>query len=56
MLACKEGIARALQWTLVPIIIESDCLAAINMIQYEERIYSDIAFLIREGQGPAIRK
>uniref|UniRef100_A0A0D9YUV6 RNase H type-1 domain-containing protein n=1 Tax=Oryza glumipatula TaxID=40148 RepID=A0A0D9YUV6_9ORYZ len=37
LLACKEGIARALQWTLVPIIIESDCLAAINMIQTNQR-------------------
>jgi hypothetical protein len=32
LLACKEGINLALQWTLLPLIVESDCMVAINMI------------------------
>ena len=32
LLACKEGINLALQWTLLQLIVESVCKVAINMI------------------------
>lgn len=51
ILACKEGIRLALQWTLLPIIIESDCAEAIQLILSEGKLRSAHTFLVREIQG-----
>jgi ribonuclease HI len=48
LLACKEGINLALQWTLLPIILESDCLIAVNMIQSVKKEMSQLAYLVRD--------
>lgn len=48
LLARKEGINLALQWTLLPLIMESDCLVAINMIQSPGREMSQLAYLVRD--------
>uniref|UniRef100_A0A0E0BWT5 RNase H type-1 domain-containing protein n=1 Tax=Oryza meridionalis TaxID=40149 RepID=A0A0E0BWT5_9ORYZ len=37
LLACKEGINLALQWTLLPIIVVADCLVALSMIRMQRR-------------------
>lgn len=62
LLACKEGINLALQWTLLPIIVESDCLVAVDMIQSKKE-WSQLAYLVRdigemlsEGREVRIRK
>ena len=38
----------ALQWTLLPIIVETDCLEMVQLIHSDEKAMSDLAFLIRE--------
>ncbi len=48
LLAYKEGIALAIQWTLKPIVVESDCLEAVRMLQYAEKDLSTLAYIIRE--------
>lgn len=48
LIACKEGIIMALQWTLLPIIVESGCLVAVNMIQAAKEERSQFAHLIRD--------
>ena len=37
LLACMEGLNIALQWTQQPIIVETDCIVALNMIIGRER-------------------
>lgn len=48
LLACKEGIIMALQWTLLPICIETDSLEAVNLNQSANNVRSELAHLIRE--------
>lgn len=48
LLAIKDGITFALQWTFRPIVLESDCLTAIQMINSKERCLSELAFVVRE--------
>lgn len=38
----------ALQWTLLPIVVELDCLQALRFIQSKEVVLSELAFLVRE--------
>lgn len=45
LVACREGIALALQWTLLPV---QDCLVALQMIQAKEVERSELAFAVRE--------
>lgn len=63
LLACKEGIIMALQWTLLPIIVEFDCSVAVNMIQaaMEEKsqfahLTQDIGNLITGNREVLLRK
>lgn len=48
LLAFKTGIVLSLQWTLLPLIVETDCLVAIHMLQADGEDKSDLAFLVRE--------
>lgn len=48
MVDCREGISMALKWTLLPIIVETDCLEMVQLIHSDEKAMSDLAFLIRE--------
>lgn len=46
--ASGEGIVMALQWTLLPIIVETDFLELVQLIRSEGKIMSELVFLIRE--------
>ena len=48
LLAIREGISLALQWSILPIDVESDCLEAVNMIKRGISNKSKYAFIIRE--------
>lgn len=48
LVACKEGIILALQWTFLPIIVETDCLELVKLVGEQGKVMSDLAFLIRE--------
>ena len=48
LLALKEGIILALQWTLLPICIETDCLEVMNLVQSASSVRSELAHLIRD--------
>jgi hypothetical protein len=60
LLACSEGLALALENTNKPIILESDCLEAISMINDDNRNRSFVASLVNEvkklcGEGRECR-
>lgn len=44
----SEGILLALQWSILPIHIETDCLEAINILENEKPDRSRFLFLIQE--------
>ena len=46
LLAIREGISLALQWSILPIDVESDCLEAVNMIKTGNSNKSKYAFII----------
>ena len=46
ILAIKEGISLALQWSSLPIDVESDCLEAVQMVKDAGRNFSRYAFMI----------
>lgn len=48
LLAYREGLLLALHWSLRPIIVESDCLEAIQLLKSTEKAMSDQAFLVKE--------
>ena len=48
LLAIKEGISSSLQWSNLPIDIESDCLEAVSMIKEGVANRSKYAFIVRE--------
>ncbi|EAZ07210.1 hypothetical protein OsI_29454 [Oryza sativa Indica Group] len=48
LLALREGIYLFLIWTLRSVILETDCLVALQMIQSKERATSELAYLVRE--------
>lgn len=48
ILAIREGLMLALQWSSLPIYIESDSLEAVNMVKSGDTNRSKYAFLIRE--------
>lgn len=48
LLACREGIAMALQWTLLPMVIETDCQEALNLLRSKQRVLSEMGFLVGE--------
>uniref|UniRef100_A0A8R7VCU9 RNase H type-1 domain-containing protein n=1 Tax=Triticum urartu TaxID=4572 RepID=A0A8R7VCU9_TRIUA len=48
LLAIREEISLALQWSILPIDVESDCLEAVNMIKTGNSNKSKYAFIIRE--------
>ena len=48
MLAIKEGLMLASQWSNLPIQVESDCLEAIKMVQSAVTNRSKFAFLVKE--------
>lgn len=48
LMACREGLLMALQWTLLPIIIETDCQEMLNLLQSKELVRSELMFLVKE--------
>lgn len=46
--ACREGLILGLQYTLLPIVLETDCLEAMLLIQSTEKVMSTEAFIVRE--------
>lgn len=48
LLACVEGIGLALQWTLLPIEVENDCLTAVQLVQSKDHDRSALAYIVRE--------
>ena len=48
LLAIKEGLSLALQWGILPIDLESDCLEAVMMIKGGATNKSKYAFIIRD--------
>uniref|UniRef100_A0A0E0MTV9 RNase H type-1 domain-containing protein n=1 Tax=Oryza rufipogon TaxID=4529 RepID=A0A0E0MTV9_ORYRU len=48
LLAIRDGIILAYQWTLRPCIVETDCLEAVHLLQMKGKILSDQVFLVRE--------
>lgn len=55
LVACREGLVMALQWTLLPIVLETDCLEAMQMILAKEEGRSEFEFIIREIKCLLIR-
>jgi ribonuclease HI len=51
LLACKEGINMALQWTLLPIVVELDCSVAVKLISSVSKGRSEVAFIVRDRSG-----
>ena len=47
-LAIREGFSLALQWSTLPIEVESDCLEAVSMVLKGGSNLSKYSFLIRE--------
>ncbi|BAF21805.2 Os07g0540500 [Oryza sativa Japonica Group] len=47
LLACREGISLALQWTLLPFIVETDCLVVKNLIESAVQGRSELTFIVR---------
>ncbi len=48
ILACVEGIALALHWTILPFEVETDWLTLTQMLQSREKYLSPSAHLVRE--------
>lgn len=48
MLAIKEGLPLALQWSNLPIIVESDCLKVVSMVKKSSGDRSRLSFIIAE--------
>jgi hypothetical protein len=48
LLACKAGLALALHWFILPIILESDSILAVSAVNGETEDKSRFAYLIRE--------
>ncbi len=48
LLACREGIRMVIQWTLLPIIVETDCSEVVQLVQSKDRIRSELSLLIKE--------
>ena len=48
MLAIREGVSLALQWSNLPIDIESDCLEAVSMLVRSGSNLSKYSFMMKE--------
>lgn len=48
LLSCVEGIILEIQWTLLPIVVETDCLVASQLIQSKEKDLSVQAHIVQE--------
>lgn len=46
--ACMEGLILALQWTMRPILIETDCVSLVNLLKEGNRDLSELANLVQE--------
>lgn len=46
--ACMEGLILALQWTMRPILIETDCVSLANLLKEGNRDLSELANLVQE--------
>lgn len=51
LLACKEGLSLALQYTLLPLVLETDCLEALKLLKSKEKVMSPEVFIIREANS-----
>jgi ribonuclease HI len=48
--ACVEGLRLALQWTLLPVAIETDYISVVHLLTDKEEDCSTLAFLVREAR------
>jgi ribonuclease HI len=48
LLSCAEGIILVIQWTLLLIVVETDCLVASQLIQSKEKDLSTLAHIVQE--------
>ncbi len=51
LLACVEGISLVIQWTMLPIEVEMDCLTAAQLMQSKDPDRSSLAFIVRQIKG-----
>ncbi|XP_072148502.1 uncharacterized protein [Setaria viridis] len=49
-LACKEGVALAVEWASEPVILESDCAAVIQYIKEASKVRPPCLFTILEAK------
>ncbi len=47
--ACVEGLRLALQWTLLLVAIETDCISVVHLLTNKEDCLT-LAFLVREAR------
>ena len=50
ILAFKEGITKALQWTLLPLVVETDCVAVVTLMSAKEDDRSHMVFTVMEAR------
>ena len=48
LLACREGISLAVEWTPRPAILETDCIAAANLLHRPSHQRSPSTFIVQE--------
>ncbi|RLN25696.1 hypothetical protein C2845_PM07G29720 [Panicum miliaceum] len=48
LLACREGVSLAAEWSPLPAILESDCLSAVNVLRKPSDQRSSSTFVIQE--------
>ena len=48
--ACVDGLVKAFQWTMLPIVVETDCMSVIQMLNEKGRDRSELANLVQEAK------
>uniref|UniRef100_A0A8R7UYI7 RNase H type-1 domain-containing protein n=1 Tax=Triticum urartu TaxID=4572 RepID=A0A8R7UYI7_TRIUA len=56
IMGIRKGLLLALQWSNLPIDVESDSLQAVNMVQSAETNRSKYAFMIKEIKNLLIER
>lgn len=49
ILAFVDGLSKAIQWTLLPIVVETDCLTILHLLDSKEKDRSMFASIIQEA-------
>lgn len=48
--ACVEGLNLVLHWTLLPILVETDCMSVVQLLNDGERDRSELANIVHEAK------